>query len=101
MGFTAGGFIYIAVAGVLPDMNDQKTTIKSSMIQLFSLTTGMLVALGFRKARLVAMNGEKWCWSSFLTSRSPSGKEDSMVVAVLWIQNSNKHKCQGNDETRP
>ncbi|KAL5220471.1 hypothetical protein ABZP36_025184 [Zizania latifolia] len=45
-GFTAGGFIYIAVAGVLPEMNDQKTTIKSSMIQLFSLTTGMLVALG-------------------------------------------------------
>ncbi|XP_052165477.1 IAA-alanine resistance protein 1 [Oryza glaberrima] len=45
-GFTAGGFIYIAVAGVLPEMNDQKTTVKSSMIQLVSLTMGMLVALG-------------------------------------------------------
>ncbi|XP_040382850.1 IAA-alanine resistance protein 1 isoform X1 [Oryza brachyantha] len=45
-GFTAGGFIYIAVAGVLPEMNDQKTTIKSSMIQLISLAMGMLVALG-------------------------------------------------------
>uniref|UniRef100_A0A0E0LVR5 IAA-alanine resistance protein 1 n=1 Tax=Oryza punctata TaxID=4537 RepID=A0A0E0LVR5_ORYPU len=45
-GFTAGGFIYIAVAGVLPEMNDQKTTVKSSMIQLISLTMGMLVALG-------------------------------------------------------
>ncbi|XP_062195789.1 IAA-alanine resistance protein 1-like isoform X2 [Phragmites australis] len=45
-GFTAGGFIYIAVAGVLPQMNDQKTTLKSSTAQLISLTMGMLVALG-------------------------------------------------------
>ncbi|NP_001131198.1 Zinc transporter SLC39A7 precursor [Zea mays] len=45
-GFTAGGFIYIAVAGVLPQMNDQKTTIKSSVAQLISLAMGMLVALG-------------------------------------------------------
>ncbi|KAL6859104.1 hypothetical protein ACP4OV_018106 [Aristida adscensionis] len=45
-GFTAGGFIYIAVAGVLPQMNDQKTTFKSTIAQLISLTMGMLVALG-------------------------------------------------------
>ncbi|KAL6661288.1 hypothetical protein ACP70R_000672 [Stipagrostis hirtigluma subsp. patula] len=45
-GFTAGGFIYIAVAGVLPQMNDQKTTFKNSVAQLISLTMGMLVALG-------------------------------------------------------
>ncbi|PUZ51834.1 hypothetical protein GQ55_6G222300 [Panicum hallii var. hallii] len=45
-GFTAGGFIYIAVAGVLPQMNDQKTTLQSSIVQLISLAMGMLVALG-------------------------------------------------------
>ncbi|EES15112.1 hypothetical protein BDA96_07G164700 [Sorghum bicolor] len=45
-GFTAGGFIYIAVAGVLPQMNDQKTTLRSSVAQLISLSMGMLVALG-------------------------------------------------------
>ncbi|CAD6341617.1 unnamed protein product [Miscanthus lutarioriparius] len=45
-GFTAGGFIYIAVAGVLPQMNDQKTTLKSSVAQLISLAMGMLIALG-------------------------------------------------------
>jgi zinc transporter 7 len=45
-GFTAGGFIYIAVAGVLPQMHDQKTTLSNSMTQLVFLTMGMLVALG-------------------------------------------------------
>ncbi|KAM3328820.1 hypothetical protein ACQJBY_026132 [Aegilops geniculata] len=45
-GFTAGGFIYIAVAGVLPQMHDQKTTLSNSMSQLIFLTMGMLVALG-------------------------------------------------------
>jgi zinc transporter 7 len=45
-GFTAGGFIYIAVAGVLPQMHDQKTTLGNSMTQLVFLTMGMLVALG-------------------------------------------------------
>ncbi|KAF7021539.1 hypothetical protein CFC21_034479 [Triticum aestivum] len=45
-GFTAGGFIYIAVAGVLPQMHDQKTTLSNSMCQLIFLTMGMLVALG-------------------------------------------------------
>lgn len=45
-GFTAGGFIYIAVAGVLPQMNDQKTTLSNSLTQLVFLTMGMLVALG-------------------------------------------------------
>ncbi|KAJ4760159.1 Zinc transporter SLC39A7 [Rhynchospora pubera] len=44
-GFTAGGFIYIAVAGVIPEMNEGKTTIKSTAIQLTSLLLGMLVAL--------------------------------------------------------
>ncbi|XP_042482342.1 IAA-alanine resistance protein 1 [Macadamia integrifolia] len=44
-GFTAGGFIYIAVAGVLPEMNSGNSTFKSSAIQLFSLILGMAVAL--------------------------------------------------------
>lgn len=44
-GFTAGGFIYIAVAGVLPEMNTGKSTCKSSAIQLISLILGMGVAL--------------------------------------------------------
>ncbi|KAJ0987294.1 hypothetical protein J5N97_005650 [Dioscorea zingiberensis] len=44
-GFTAGGFIYIAVAGVLPEMNTGSTTVKSTVIQLASLVLGMTVAL--------------------------------------------------------
>ncbi|KAG6524520.1 hypothetical protein ZIOFF_014432 [Zingiber officinale] len=44
-GFTAGGFIYIAVAGVLPQMNDAKTTFGSTAVQLTSLVVGMSVAL--------------------------------------------------------
>ncbi|GAA0174322.1 primary active transporter [Lithospermum erythrorhizon] len=44
-GFTAGGFIYIAVAGVLAEMNNDHTTFRSSVIQLISLTLGMGVAL--------------------------------------------------------
>lgn len=44
-GFTAGGFIYIAVAGVLPQMNDGKITFRSTLTQLTSLILGMLVAL--------------------------------------------------------
>ncbi|XP_038987398.1 IAA-alanine resistance protein 1 isoform X2 [Phoenix dactylifera] len=44
-GFTAGGFIYIAVAGVLPQMNDGKTTFRSTATQLTSLMLGMAVAL--------------------------------------------------------
>ena len=44
-GFTAGGFIYIAVAGVLAEMNSSSSTLKSTTIQLLSLMTGMAVAL--------------------------------------------------------
>ncbi|KAG0492361.1 hypothetical protein HPP92_005759 [Vanilla planifolia] len=44
-GFTAGGFIYIAAAGVLPEMNDGKTTIRNTVMQLSSLAAGMTVAL--------------------------------------------------------
>lgn len=45
-GFTAGGFIYIAVAGVLAEMNSSgKTTLKSTAAQLTSLILGMSVAL--------------------------------------------------------
>ncbi|KAH7656103.1 Zinc/iron permease protein [Dioscorea alata] len=44
-GFTAGGFIYIAVAGVLPEMNAGSTTLKSTLIQLTALVLGMSVAL--------------------------------------------------------
>ncbi|RVW34599.1 IAA-alanine resistance protein 1 [Vitis vinifera] len=45
-GFTAGGFIYIAVAGVLPEMNNGNSTLKGTFIQLISLILGMAVALG-------------------------------------------------------
>lgn len=45
-GFTAGGFIYIAVAGVLAEMNDNgNLTVKNTVLQLTSLILGMGVAL--------------------------------------------------------
>ncbi|XP_050275654.1 IAA-alanine resistance protein 1 isoform X1 [Quercus robur] len=45
-GFTAGGFIYIAVAGVLAEMNsNSNTTLKSTAIHITSLILGMAVAL--------------------------------------------------------
>ncbi|KAH7516206.1 hypothetical protein FEM48_Zijuj10G0110700 [Ziziphus jujuba var. spinosa] len=45
-GFTAGGFIYIAVAGVLAEMNNNgSSTVKSTGIHLISLILGMGVAL--------------------------------------------------------
>ncbi|XP_062113221.1 IAA-alanine resistance protein 1 [Humulus lupulus] len=45
-GFTAGGFIYIAVAGVLAEMNSSsKPTLKGIIGQLTSLILGMGVAL--------------------------------------------------------
>ncbi|CAI5929327.1 unnamed protein product [Closterium sp. NIES-65] len=44
-GFTAGGFIYIAVAGVMPDMHSQGVDILSTVIQLASLTAGIAVAV--------------------------------------------------------
>ncbi|KAI4313619.1 hypothetical protein L6164_026582 [Bauhinia variegata] len=45
-GFTAGGFIYIAI-GVLAEMNSSgKTTLRSSAVQVTSLAMGMLVAIG-------------------------------------------------------
>ncbi|KAF8080515.1 hypothetical protein N665_0937s0017 [Sinapis alba] len=45
-GFTAGGFIYIAVAGVLAEMNNSgKSTLKNSVCHLISLMLGMSVAL--------------------------------------------------------
>lgn len=45
-GFTAGGFIYISVAGVLAEMNNNgSTSLRSSVSQLASLLLGMGVAL--------------------------------------------------------
>lgn len=43
-GFTAGGFIYIAV-GVMAEMNNGSSSLKNSAIQLTSLVMGMSVAL--------------------------------------------------------
>lgn len=43
-GFTAGGFIYIAV-GVMAEMNNGSSSLKTSAIQLTSLVMGMSVAL--------------------------------------------------------
>ncbi|CAI9096891.1 OLC1v1033137C2 [Oldenlandia corymbosa var. corymbosa] len=46
-GLTAGGFIYIAVAGVLAEMNNNgSSSFRSGAIQLVSLVAGMAVALG-------------------------------------------------------
>ncbi|XP_014510047.1 IAA-alanine resistance protein 1 [Vigna radiata var. radiata] len=46
-GFTAGGFIYIAIAGVLAEMNSNgNTKLRSTVVQIISLTMGMAVALG-------------------------------------------------------
>ncbi|CAL5354599.1 unnamed protein product [Camellia sinensis] len=46
LGFTAGGFVYIAVAGVLVEMNNgSSSAIKSIAFQLTSLISGMAVAL--------------------------------------------------------
>ncbi|KAM0961038.1 hypothetical protein ACFX2I_020364 [Malus domestica] len=45
-GFTAGGFIYIAVAGVLAEMNSNgSSSLKSTALQLTALILGMGVAL--------------------------------------------------------
>ncbi|XP_078429506.1 ZIP metal ion transporter family isoform X2 [Wolffia australiana] len=43
--FTAGGFIYVSVAGVLPEINSGDSTIKSSIIQISSFVLGMIIAL--------------------------------------------------------
>ncbi|XP_027920449.1 IAA-alanine resistance protein 1 [Vigna unguiculata] len=46
-GFTAGGFIYIAIAGVLAEMNSNgNTKFSSTVVQIISLAMGMAVALG-------------------------------------------------------
>ncbi|KAK6146650.1 hypothetical protein DH2020_020519 [Rehmannia glutinosa] len=44
-GFTAGGFIYIALAGVLAEMNTGTSSMRNTTIQLISLMLGMAVAL--------------------------------------------------------
>ncbi|KAM7463366.1 hypothetical protein LguiA_031487 [Lonicera macranthoides] len=44
-GFTAGGFIYIAVAGVLAEMNNGSSSPRSTATQLTSLILGMAIAL--------------------------------------------------------
>jgi hypothetical protein len=44
-GFTAGGFIYIAIAGVLPEMHRTGSSAKITFLQLAALGSGMSVAL--------------------------------------------------------
>ncbi|XP_002521911.2 IAA-alanine resistance protein 1 [Ricinus communis] len=44
-GFTAGGFIYISVAGVLAEMNNSSSTFRSSAVHITSMVLGMAVAL--------------------------------------------------------
>eukprot|EP00252_Welwitschia_mirabilis_P011558 TRINITY_DN25840_c0_g1_i1.p1 TRINITY_DN25840_c0_g1~~TRINITY_DN25840_c0_g1_i1.p1 ORF type:complete len:495 (+),score=105.01 TRINITY_DN25840_c0_g1_i1:454-1938(+) len=44
-GFTAGGFIYIAMVGVIPEMHQKETSLRSTLLQLISLMSGMAVAL--------------------------------------------------------
>ncbi|CAI0409725.1 unnamed protein product [Linum tenue] len=45
LGFTAGGFIYISAAGVLAEMNNGRTSLKSTVVHTVSLVLGMSVAL--------------------------------------------------------
>ncbi|GAB2231189.1 hypothetical protein Droror1_Dr00027478 [Drosera rotundifolia] len=46
-GFTAGGFIYIAVAGVLAEMNNNgKMPVRTSVVHLTTLVVGIDIALG-------------------------------------------------------
>eukprot|EP00897_Mesotaenium_endlicherianum_P009129 jgi/Mesen1/8244/ME000443S07390 len=45
VGFTAGGFIYISVAGVMPDMHNQGTTLGVTLLQLGSMAAGMGIAM--------------------------------------------------------
>lgn len=42
LAFTAGGFIYIATADLLPEMQ-KETTLKKSLIQLLWLTVGLII----------------------------------------------------------
>jgi hypothetical protein len=44
-GFTAGGFVYIAVAGVMPDLHAQGTSALITLQQVLSMLAGMGVAL--------------------------------------------------------
>ncbi|KAL8535796.1 hypothetical protein ACS0TY_011436 [Phlomoides rotata] len=44
-GFTAGGFIYIALAGVLAEMNNGVSSLRNTALHLVSLLLGMGVAL--------------------------------------------------------
>ncbi|KAL0446674.1 UNVERIFIED_CONTAM: IAA-alanine resistance protein 1 [Sesamum latifolium] len=44
-GFTAGGFIYIALAGVLAEMNNGTSALRNTSLQIISLLLGMAVAL--------------------------------------------------------
>ncbi|CAK9878372.1 unnamed protein product [Sphagnum jensenii] len=44
-GFTAGGFIYISVAGVMPDMHTQGNSLSTTLWQLTSMILGMGVAV--------------------------------------------------------
>ncbi|EFJ14189.1 hypothetical protein SELMODRAFT_424032 [Selaginella moellendorffii] len=43
--FTAGGFLYISLAGVIPEMHQQGSSIKSTLLQLFALTCGIGTAV--------------------------------------------------------
>lgn len=49
-GFTAGGFIYISVAGVLPGMHVQGSSPRTTLSQLASLSVGVGVAIAISLA---------------------------------------------------
>ncbi|KAL2650861.1 hypothetical protein R1flu_018989 [Riccia fluitans] len=49
-GFTAGGFIYIAVGSVIPDMHSEGSSIKTSVIQFCSLIVGIGIAVAISLA---------------------------------------------------
>ncbi|CAM6101273.1 unnamed protein product [Calypogeia fissa] len=44
-GFTAGGFIYIAVGAVMPDMHSQGNSLRTTLSQLAALSLGMGAAI--------------------------------------------------------
>ncbi|KAL3700784.1 hypothetical protein R1sor_018806 [Riccia sorocarpa] len=49
-GFTAGGFIYIAVGSVMPDMQSRGSSLRTSITQFLSLIVGMGIALALSLA---------------------------------------------------
>ena len=85
-GFTAGGFIYIAIAGVLAEMNNGgNTTLRSTVVQIISLTIGMAVALGISLVEWMEIGLYRTCMSWFLICQLFHKKYSNQFTNVLFI----------------